>query len=223
MQTNLYYCLDVDGQSARWVSDVSRPDQWNRQFFTGESAAPVRDWFTHFNRRSLWNPAPLAQAIPPEIRVMGEGEEKGKRVLSLQVVPGRQSELMTIFVEKWAESKDGEKTKDQKNRVVRVSIDGKQLFHRESMERWHPHSRYITIDYFGIPADGINLVIESDPGEAVGVVLVEKKLGIPSFPQYKPMPPEFVFHHGRNANVFMVKKTFTFPVPPLEPEITDNQ
>ncbi len=224
MQSHVSYCLDADGRTAQWISRISRPDHWNRQFFPEEPLEPSRDVFTYFRPFTLRNPAPVAQIPAPAIEVKGEREEKGKRFLSLQVTSRRKAHWMGIFIEKYPRDKKADAVKgkggatEKKSRILRVTVDGREMFHRDETGGRNRNDGYVIIDYIGIPEGGLNLAIESEAGEAVRVILVDRTYGIPSFPKYKPMPDDVVVHSAYSANSLNVKKTFTFAAKPPEPE-----
>ncbi|MEV4349433.1 M28 family peptidase [Actinoplanes sp. NPDC049596] len=96
--TQLMYALDADTNTARWISDEPRTQEWTGQYVSGDLHR-VDDTLPSFGPEKVrTGPAPAASLPAPKVTLTGDTRSGGTRTMTLRLEPGRQSRLVTLHV-----------------------------------------------------------------------------------------------------------------------------
>ncbi len=163
------YALDTDSGAAYWLSSDRRPDAWTAQFFAQETRAPIAEFVPEAGEKAyLKAPAPALDLPAPEIDVLDDHVEAGRRRVTLRVRSPRQAPVLALYAE------DG-------TTVHGGAVEGQKLLPVEG-----PWSLVYSI----FPKEGITLELETDAGKPVTMRVVDKDYGLPTGPgiDFTPRP-----------------------------------
>ena len=210
---SIFYFLDTDHESARWVSLDSRPDSFTAQFFqhhvrggwmpqlsgiatnhTPErslaSISMGQDFASLNDGRTTEGDGPLINAPPPELKVLDDATLAGARTVKMHIASGRGAQII------WMSVPAGVK-------VLGASIDGKSAGDRvgDGWSGW----------YWRAPSGGFNLELKLATPAPFVVTITDQTEGLPHTPEFtiapRPadtMPTPFLFFDSTT----LVRKTF---------------
>lgn len=198
LQTDLIYCLDADTQKTMWVSGNKQTDDWNQWFFKRSRIAPITAIYPADNGLYLINDAPQATLPLPVLNLLEDRVDNNKRQLHFNLSSARQAQIMTLLFPGDAG-------------IAYMEIDGKPM--QTAGPGIHPDKKTggYTLDYYGIPPQGIDIFMRCKPGVKISLAVVESKLGLPVIPgcEYPPLPAHIIPAVGA-SHLTLVKKTFEF-------------
>ena len=210
---SIFYFLDSDRGSARWVSLDSRPDRFTSQFFqhhvrggwlprlTGLATedTPVRilpgigmsrDFASLNHGRTIEGDAPEITVAPPELKVLDDSTIAGNRTVKMHIASARNAPIVWMSVPVGIA-------------VLGSSIDGMSPGDRIT-DGW-------TGWYWRAPAGGFDLSLKLATPAPFVVTVIDQTDGLPQMPKFaiKPrpldtMPTPFLFFDSAT----LVRKTF---------------
>lgn len=159
---HVLYSLDATNQRAHWVSFDPRPDEWTEQFFGKKPArAPLADPFPVGRRAYLQAVAPVVPVAAPQAQMLEAITANGIRRLRLRVASPRGAERISLKIS---------------DEVLSAAVDGKSLAPNpaaaEPAKSW-------SLYYFGLPQEGIELVLETRSTAPLAVRVVDESYGLP--------------------------------------------
>ncbi|MCP4213415.1 MAG: M20/M25/M40 family metallo-hydrolase [bacterium] len=193
LQSNVMYCLDADTQHALWVSRHLAADDWNRQFFSEPKKEALTEIYPYAQRIRLKNNAPPASIPLPELAVLEDYSADGRRHLKSRVTSPQNATIVQFLIKKGPG-------------ISKLLIGGEPV--TVEKEPGKSGFKYYYVEYFAFPPEGIDLELECDEGKDIEILVVEKKLGLPAFPRYKPLAPGFIPDTDDESHVTLLKKTF---------------
>ncbi|MBI5498642.1 MAG: M20/M25/M40 family metallo-hydrolase [Deltaproteobacteria bacterium] len=162
---SLAYALDATAGKAWWLSDGPRVDPW-AVHFVGEDARPseLPEFLgePHPARRA---PAPAIALAAPSIRLLGDEERDGRRVLRFRVRSERGAPIVRVILPAETAALGG-------------SVDGRPLPPSLFPATLPADTRW-GFSYFGAPATGFEWTLETSPGRPVVVGVVDQSLALP--------------------------------------------
>ena len=155
---NLFYIKEAKSGQSLWVSEDEKLDAWSQQFFAGQAQRRALPSVFGDGVGVFWaSPAPESGVSTPSIHVLSDRREKAARKLELEVKSLRLAPSFLVVVE-------GAK-------VLQSGLNGRALGEAPR----HPWSLLAS----GMPADGVRLALEIEPGKAFKIRVRERSFGLP--------------------------------------------
>jgi len=193
VKSNLNYIVDADSGKSRWVSLVPSPDPWNKQFFPqGKQVAAeaIVPGGVYGLPKLLINPAPMAGPPAPQITIGKDSTAGEIRLLSLHFqAPGANSVQLRFDT-------------DIKSILVASREPQQNTRQTPGPYRW--------FEYFGIPPEGIDLVLQMDSGKKVKCSTITRFIGLPHIQSFTGFPPGVIPGPEGYSNATLVVKKFSF-------------
>ncbi|WP_097326667.1 M28 family peptidase [Paractinoplanes atraurantiacus] len=96
--TQLMYAMDADTNTARWISDEPKTQEWTSQYVSGDLHR-VDDTLPSFGAEEVrTGPAQPASLPAPKLTLTGDTRSGDQRVIKLRLEPQRQARLVTLHV-----------------------------------------------------------------------------------------------------------------------------
>ena len=194
---SVFYVLDTDKSKAIWASSDHAPDQWTSQFLSATAGkGTMFDYFPLSPRLFLKVEAPMAALTAPEARLIEESPNGAARTLRLHISSPRQAPVVSIYV-------------DQGDQVIEASIDGKPI---DGGQPPILTAGFLAGHLYGLPADGVDLVLKTKPSQSVKIRLVDRSYELPHTigTSFRPRPADLIPAALSNSDSTFVSKTFTF-------------
>jgi len=137
--------------------------------------------------------------LPPDVSVLADHSESGVRSLLLRVRSARQAPYMSIQL-------------DSATKILGAAVNGKQISSdnktaaNDAKERWG-------LRYFGVPINGIELLLKIAPGLPLKLRVVDQTYALPivgparARPDYMMATP---FPYSPYSDSTLVSKSFSF-------------
>jgi hypothetical protein len=169
---SLLYVVDADRGAASWVSFDDAPDAWTRRALAGAKQQAMPALLPRSRGELLRADAPLVVIDPPRIGVLADTRSGLTRSLHLRVMVPAGTEIVELEVPPEAH-------------VTDASVQGKR-FGTETDDGW------LDVAFFGPPASGIELVLETASTGAVALRIIAQTRGLPAVlaAPLGPRPPD---------------------------------
>jgi len=186
LHSNLCYFMDADSGQALWASRFLEPDVGNRDYFNAPKREPLTEIFAKSRLPFLKQKAPTAD-LPPFIwEVMADGQNsEGQRLVCARLSSPRGATVLQLMAQTTPT-------------LLALQVDGKAVALPDEN---------VTIDYHGLPAEGIELSLTLVPGQAFEMTVLELSWGLPDLPDTKPLPAEVIPSTGYFSRATIVKRT----------------
>ncbi len=187
---SVFYGEDADTGKTLWASYDNQPDEWTAQFFSKPIQRDILPQFFSGNpRKFLQAPAVAVPLVAPEIKVIENKTIAGGRQIHLRVVSARHAPILSFFA-----SGDA---------VQKASVNGKDI-PKGIQGSW-------TTEYFDVPAEGIDLVLDVKSSTPVHFQVVDISYGLPegATSAIKTRPDNLISSPARFSNTTMVTKSFS--------------
>jgi hypothetical protein len=188
LKTDLRYVAQPDEHQAWWVSRTTRPDRWNRSFFTQPSIKPTGYRYTLAAQpaNELFNPAPWLDLPGPSLVLTKDTVIGGHRHLYLhcQPAPGTTSIHMSFSADHPADS---------------ISINADNI---PGPLGW--------LEYDAPPDQGFDLVITCTPAAPFTIDLTGRTMGLPAAAGFHGYPDDVIPTPASYANTTMVQRSYIF-------------
>src|SRR6185312_6928500 len=200
--TNLFYALNAETGKSLWVSSDERANEWTAQFLTSpKETGKLADFFPLSSRSYTKSAAPSIEVLPPDVSVLDDRSESGVRSLLLRLRSERQSPYMSIQLQSGT-------------KILGAAVNGKQISSdnktaaNNARERWG-------LRYFGVPINGIELLLQIAPGVPLKLRVVDQTYALPNGlvgpararPDYMMATP---FPYSPYSDSTLVSKSFSF-------------
>ncbi|HEY3819412.1 MAG TPA: M28 family peptidase [Polyangiaceae bacterium] len=156
---SLLYVVDADSGSASWVSFDDAPDSWTARALAGAKMEPMPALMPRSKRAVLQAKAGMVAVDPPRIGVLSDTRTEATRSLRLRVMLPAGTEIVELAVPPDAH-------------VTEASVQGKR-FGVEADDGW------LDLAFFGPPAAGIELDLETATTGAVPLRIIAQTRGLP--------------------------------------------
>jgi len=153
---SIMYLMNADTGKAYWGSTDETPDQWTSQFFQSNTSLGKDADLFDFAEDFIVSPAPIRPLLPPNITQIEEIKKDGFRELRLRVTSPRKAAWIEIS------------TKENES-ILSASVNGKGF---------KPRQNKLSMRYYNLPLDGIELKMVMNSTEPVGVRVVDYTYGI---------------------------------------------
>ncbi|HEV3412516.1 MAG TPA: M28 family peptidase [Puia sp.] len=187
-KTDLRYVALPDEHQAWWASRTTRPDRWNKSFFTQSSIKPTTYRYTLAAQpaRELINSAPYLDLPAPSLILIKDSIASGYRQLNLhcQASPGTTTIHMSFSIDNPAYS-------------IQVG-DSKSA----GPLGW--------FEYEAPPHEGFDLIIACAPGQPFTIDLTARTMGLPAAAGFHGYPPDVIPTPASYANTTMVQRSYVY-------------
>jgi hypothetical protein len=190
-QNSIFYVLNSDNGKAIWVSYDHSADEWTSQFLT---ATPQRGSLIEYLPTSFAGfssaPAPLLSLEGPNATLLSDTAAGETRTARLRISSVRKAPLITVFL-----ATEGP--------IKSLTIDGKQLSNLNTR---------VGINYFGLPPEGIEMIIETSASKQIKVRALDQSYELPEVPNssFKPRPANVVPAITPYSDMTLVSRSFKF-------------
>jgi len=166
---SLFYVMNANAEKAIWASSDVKPDEWTAQFLSAQAEkGSLADYIPSNNLPILKAQAPLVSLAAPEIVLLDERTENQMRTLRLRVTTPRRAPLVSIYV-------------DSKEGILDVAVNGKRVAGEDARNPPKYDNPWV-LNYWAIPAEGIELTVSVKPSQALNINVVDSSYDLPQVP-----------------------------------------
>ncbi|QJB30493.1 M28 family peptidase [Chitinophaga oryzae] len=183
--TQLMYGVNKDRKEALWVSNANYKDDWLNKYIPSAEKAPFDEFYSGFGFYVWKNKAPYSEQEAAVCKVLKDTLVDGKRNLCLMIVPGVNTNSMELYF-------------TDKIQVTKVA---------ERDVPHNPQARLERVSFFSPPVTGVSLECTVKGCEQVGILLVERRLGIPQHLLTDKLPANMIFGPDYISNSLQIKQT----------------
>lgn len=196
-QDNVTYGLNADTGKAVWASVDERPDEWSRQFFTGQQELGALAEFYPTTRRPFRkSEAPPLQLPAPQVQLLEDQRSNDVRTLRLRITSPRQAPVVAIFA-------------DEKTEVLGAAVNSKPIESDEAATRPGPKAPW-GLSYYALPEEGIELAISIKASSPAHFRVIDRTYQLPDVPGLKAKPEGIIATASQYSDATLVSKSFTF-------------
>jgi len=190
---SIFYGLNAGTGAAVWASADAQTDEWTSQFIAQPTRQTLSDFFPMRAPEMLASPAPAAPLEAPLVEVLADERRDGVRALRLKISSPRRASVVTLGVESGAE-------------VRGTALNGRPI------EVAPPAgSRKWGLRYFALPAEGIEVTLETKSNEPLTLKVVDQSYGLPALPgaAFKDRPEQIIPAALPFVDSTLVSRSFT--------------
>jgi hypothetical protein len=180
LQTFLTYIIDADKNEASWISEQRIPDAWMRQFIKSEKMEVV-ELYPNVNRTMWRADAPIISTGIGNVKIVKDTLNGDTRNVALQITADSLTNSIDFTLLKSA-------------RVLKIN------------DRLLTEKVY-RLNYWSIPSEGIEVLIEVPAAEELILKLTERKIGLPKSLITQSMPENMIYGPGRLCNTTQIRRT----------------
>jgi hypothetical protein len=197
LHSHVGYYLDKDGETAYWASAFQTVDDWNRQFFKEALGSPT-DFYPHAPHTQLRGKAEAAPLAAPVAEVLHDSTAGGERHLRLRLRSVREAAHLEMIL-----------LLREVDALLQATLLGEPLALAPVGTKEGGTAFYVKLNGLPVTKEA-TLAVRLREGTALRLVLYDQSLQLP-LPLVKyPMPPHVVPEQGRESNITVVKKTYTY-------------
>lgn len=191
------YVLDANSGRASWIAVGERTDAYSAQFFTGGATrttfAPLPSEQASRTFPALQAAAPVVDLPLPGLALTGDTAGPAGRTMQLHLTSPRGAPNVQLGVT----STGG---------ISRLTVAGR------GVDLGGTARTQLTLQYYGLPAEGVDLTLVVGGQGPVTVAVEERSNGLPSVPgmSIQPRPASTMPAPFENADPTIVRETFSF-------------
>jgi hypothetical protein len=192
---SLLYVLDSDTGKAVWASLDRSPDAWTSLFL---GASPPRRRLDEFvpdlPLRFLVADAKPADYPAPELHLVEQKTEGDTRILRLRLQSQRDAAIAELHA--------------PPGRVQKAMVDGKRFESLSMNPLTRPRRSSWSIEYVGLPKEGIDLTLRFDGLEPVEFRVIDQTYGLPLTPRSERPASFMPSFYGTDLTLVTRRVTF---------------
>lgn len=156
----------------------------------------MKEFFPQNNKVFIKGPATAAALPAPEATLISDSLENGTRTLTLHLVSQRNAPVLSIYTEGETE-------------ILDASINGKQAI---PVGKGSVAMRDWGIQFHGLPATGVDLVLKTKGEKPYKVLLVDRSYGLVDTPGNANVPraPYMIASPYPASDMSLIAKSFDF-------------
>jgi len=196
---NVFYGFNATTSQAVWASTDRQADEWTSQFFSSQTQTKsLPEFFPLRSAQFRTAPAPLASLSAPDVQVLADSRSNGLRSLRLKITSARQAPVVSIGVESDMEVK-GTMLNEQPIKSAGVATPA------GGGNKWG-------LRYFAVPAEGIELTLETKSSQPLAIRVVDQSYGLPQLAaeSYRPRPANIIPSPLPFSDSTFVSRSFSF-------------
>ncbi len=197
-QNSIFYALNADTGRAVWASMEDMPDEWTSQFLTAHpTEGLLTEMFPLTDEPFLYADAPAAPLAAPSVELLSSEQGDGFRTLRLRVKSPRKAPLLYLFA-------------DKDSQIIEGTVEGKNL--SAAMGNTGQQRRPWGMNFYGLPEEGVELMIKVATGRPVKIEAVDRSFGLDGVQSAssKPRPDYMMPVSAPYSDAAFVAKTYTF-------------
>ncbi len=201
--TQLMYALDTDTGQARWVSAESSPGEWTSRYVTGPEDLSAS--FPVLGDGLYTGPARVADLPAPELTIVSDTVQAGRRVVELLIEPQRPVRLVYLRVQP-AGSED---TSADGVVVLAAMADGRAvpIADGEAGEGDSGPPAFELL-FHAPPAGGLTVELTLQSTAPATVRVMDGSDGLDDVPGFTPRPPGIGIEGSHDSELVLVAKTY---------------
>ncbi|WP_347157295.1 M20/M25/M40 family metallo-hydrolase [Pontibacter chitinilyticus] len=197
LHSHVSYYLNADTNEAYWITAFRQTDDWNQQFFPNPIVGPLKELYPMASYPYLKNNAEALPLPAPQAEVIQESEVGDERMLRLRLSSERRAAHLELVLQP-------EDTTD----LVVAELNGEALALQPIQTDTAP-VYYVRLH--GLPPiKDATLVLRLRAGRHVRLLLYDQSIGLPQQLVTRPRPASVVPEQGRDSNLTVVRKSYTF-------------
>ncbi|MDX5346568.1 MAG: M20/M25/M40 family metallo-hydrolase [Hymenobacteraceae bacterium] len=198
LHSHVSYVMDTDSNRAWWVSDYSKPDEWNKQFFSGATTyGTLSELYPHAQRRYLKANAQPLNLEAPQVTVLEDYEFNNQRIVQLRLQSERDAQHLEVLLQP-----------DKKNGINSIVINDK-ICETNAVQTPAGPAYYLMLH--GLPQNkSAELHLYMQPGTKLNLWLYDQSIGLPQQLVKQPRPSHVIPEQGRFSNLTVVRKKYQF-------------
>jgi hypothetical protein len=203
---SVFYFLDADAHSARWMSTDAATDEWTSQFIAPDAVrkGSIAEVFPWVRQPALEADAPVVVLPAPDVEVLEDRTDKLIRTLRLRITSPRRAPMLVFYTEA---------------DVLSTVLEGKALIERGVLMSAGADAKsgmnvaeggLLRVSFAAPPPEGIELLIETRADAPFRLVVEDLSFGLPQAPgqTYRPRPADTMPAPSyRTSDTTIVKKT----------------
>lgn len=191
---SIFYALNAGTGAAVWASADTQTDAWTSQFIPRPARQSLADFFPLRAPEMLAAAAPAAPLDGPSVELLSDETRGGVRALRLRISSPRRAPVLSLGVEADAE-------------VRGTALDGRPIdaAPASGANRWG-------LRYFALPAEGIELTLETKSTAPLALKVVDQSYGLPALPgaTYTERPDHIIPAALPFGDSTLVSRSYTF-------------
>jgi hypothetical protein len=197
LHSHVSYYLNADEGEAVWASAYQQTDYWNKQFFPAPATGALTEVYPMAARVYLKNPAEVIPVEVPVAVLQNEAIEPGERILTLRLRSPRGAAHLDLVLQP-----------QQAGDFLSASINGEALALQPIQTAQEP---VYFAKVHGLPeSKEVELEVRLKQGSTLLLYLCDISIGLPEQLVQVPMPDHVVPEQGRESNLLLVRKSYTF-------------
>ncbi|WP_161889851.1 M20/M25/M40 family metallo-hydrolase [Pontibacter russatus] len=197
LHSHVSYFLNTDTGKAYWASAFQTTDDWNTQFFKQATTGPLTEIYPHAGIQYLKSGAEALPLPAPKAEVMLDSVAGGERLLRLRLSSPRRAAHLELVL--------APQTPDA---LLGVSLAGEPL-QLQPLEA--PQGPVFFTRLHGLPTNKeVELELRLKSGTPLTLHLYDQRIGLPQQLVKQPKPAHVIAEQGRESNLTVVRKTYTF-------------
>ncbi|NDK57195.1 M20/M25/M40 family metallo-hydrolase [Pontibacter fetidus] len=197
LHSHVSYYLNTDTKQAVWASAFKTTDDWNKQFFPNPVTAPLTEIYPTASYGFLKNEAEPLALQAPVAELVNETTVSGKRRLQLKLQSPRGAAHFELMLQ----------TQDSTG-ISSVALNG-EVLSLQPIEK--DGKSYYHIRVQGLPVSKeVMLEVEQPLNTPLNLLLYDQSIGLPQQLVQKAMPAYVVPEQGRDSNLTIVRKGYSF-------------
>lgn len=195
---NISYIQNVDLGKAVWASTDGKTDEWTAQFFRDNvERGSLLEYLPTAPVNFLKSPAPFVPLMPSEIKVLDDRTADGVRTLRLSLNSHYPSGYLMAPAEESTE-------------VLATTVRGQRFVNEAA--RSAPTGIGWSLNYYALPAEGMELTLEVKPGRPLKLRSVDQAYELPALPgaAIKPRPDHIAPSSAASSDTAQISRAYTF-------------
>ncbi len=193
--SDLLYCQNAQTNKSMWVSNSLYLDRWKKQYFSEALLEPLTEVYPNTMRTRLKNEAPYVEIPKPEITIYSDSTDNGYRYVHLNVCSNQNAENAQFLIH--------QKAAIETLKINDYLVSDSLFYHKF-------YGGYYYFNFYGIYSQGIDLKLKCKAGSDIELIMVEKKIGLPSVEGFEKMPAYIVPRQGYFSNMTVLRTDWKF-------------
>ncbi|WP_276498748.1 M20/M25/M40 family metallo-hydrolase [Pontibacter litorisediminis] len=197
LPSHVSYYLNADTGQAWWASRFHTLDEWNQQFFSSPTTAPLKEMYPHASIQYLKNEAEEVALPAPVAKVLQDSVRGGERMLRLHLSSPRGAAHLELALQP-----------EDAGAIRSIKLAGEELPLQPI--KTTAGGVYFT-RFHGLPASKATVLeVRLRPGAGLTLHLLDQSIGLPQELVSEPRPAHIIPELGRDSNLTVVRKSYTF-------------
>ncbi len=197
LHSHVSYFLDADAGQALWVSAFAQTDTWNQQFFPHPTTGALSEIYPIATRPYLKNSAQVLPLAAPVAEVLHDSVIGNARVLQLRLFSPRGAAHFELAIQP-----------QHPTDLLSIQLNKEFLPLQPLVTGAEP---LYFVRLHGLPpSKEATLLLRLKAGKNVRLLLYDHSIGLPSTLLKQPRPASVIPEQGRDSNLTVVRKSYTF-------------